>query len=751
MAFGDLRGSLVGGATSITNPLDATGSVSVSVGDLIVAVIGERGSDTTTAFTDNLGNTYTRQTYTNGFTSKLQLGWSIATAAGTLSAVHAATTASSNDAAIVAGVFAGPFDVSPLDKNVFAADTTNLASPWTMPSSGTLSQADELVLGAMAGNNSATVTATSPNLLAASKVSGASDGTANSECICLGYQVVAATTAVAPVFAKASTSFSANARLTITFKKGASGTNYSVSTTESGSASTTSTGPALYARSTTETASASSTQTGLPTYPRSVSESAAATSTQKARKRVWTQRTTGGSRVWYDVAVSSDGSKLVAIFNSGQIYTSSDYGATWTARDSSRAWYGIASSADGTKLVATVQSGQIYTSTDSGVTWTPRDSSRLWYKVASSNDGSVLVATAETSGADNLYLSTDSGVTWTAKASALSWYGIAMSGDGSKMCATAQAANIYNSTDTGATWTSRDSTRFWLGCCASEDGTRMAAVVNGDHIFTSSDSGATWTSQAGSAAQNWRAIACSADGRKLVAASPGAASNGYLYTSDDYGVTWVQETTPGQHDWRGVSVSDDFSIITAVDGAGYVWTGILEFADGVTESGSASSSQSAGSLYNVSVSESGSATASQTGLPTYPRSASESGSAADSESIAAAFVASRTESGSAADSASTTAAFVSSRTETASASDSPTGPATYPRSTTETGSATVGQTTTAERSPWSPGSGGFDQDRDRISYRYHRWCRCLPPVNDRNRLRDSQPDGQSNLSKIGIR
>ncbi|MBI4745297.1 MAG: hypothetical protein HY786_01820 [Deltaproteobacteria bacterium] len=65
------------------------------------------------------------------------------------------------------------------------------------------------------------------------------------------------------------------------------------------------------------------------------------------------------------LASSSDGSKLVAVVNGGlggQIYTSTDSGLTWTARDSSRTWYSVASSSDGTKLVAVEYGGQIYTS-----------------------------------------------------------------------------------------------------------------------------------------------------------------------------------------------------------------------------------------------------------------------------------------------------------------------------------------------------------------------------------------------------
>jgi hypothetical protein len=70
------------------------------------------------------------------------------------------------------------------------------------------------------------------------------------------------------------------------------------------------------------------------------------------------------------VASSADGTKLVAVaglFTTGQIYTSTDSGLTWTPRDSIRRWCGVASSADGTKLVSVEFGGQIYTST--GFTW----------------------------------------------------------------------------------------------------------------------------------------------------------------------------------------------------------------------------------------------------------------------------------------------------------------------------------------------------------------------------------------------
>src|SRR5439155_7174268 len=89
------------------------------------------------------------------------------------------------------------------------------------------------------------------------------------------------------------------------------------------------------------------------------------------------------NREWRSVASSADGSKLVAMSggaysgngaDGGQIYTSTDSGVTWTARDSNRHWMSVASSADGNKLVAVESGGLIYTSTDSGATWSPSTS-----------------------------------------------------------------------------------------------------------------------------------------------------------------------------------------------------------------------------------------------------------------------------------------------------------------------------------------------------------------------------------------
>ena len=87
----------------------------------------------------------------------------------------------------------------------------------------------------------------------------------------------------------------------------------------------------------------------------------------------WTEDTSvGASETWRGITSSSDGTKLAAVVYNGNIWTSTDSGATWTSVGATQTWDFITSSSDGTKLAATVKSGKIWTSTDSGATWTSR-------------------------------------------------------------------------------------------------------------------------------------------------------------------------------------------------------------------------------------------------------------------------------------------------------------------------------------------------------------------------------------------
>lgn len=278
------------------------------------------------------------------------------------------------------------------------------------------------------------------------------------------------------------------------------------------------------------------------------------------------------NRNWAAITSSSDGTKLAAVVNSGQIYTSTDSGITWTARESARGWTAITSSTDGTKLVAVASPGQIYTSSDSGVNWTARENTRQWSCITSSSNGTKLVAGINPG---NLFISTDSGVTWTEILNnSRNWYHLASTSDGSKLAAIQHIAGqlylssdsginwtahdtgrsgrraiaisndgtklvfvgmpgVYTSIDGGINWTTRLTSTAWESVTGSSDGTKLAAVVSGGQIYTSTDSGANWTARENS--RSWKYIIGSADGTKLAA----VVSGGQIYTSRDSGLTWA--------------------------------------------------------------------------------------------------------------------------------------------------------------------------------------------------------------------
>ncbi len=225
--------------------------------------------------------------------------------------------------------------------------------------------------------------------------------------------------------------------------------------------------------------------------------------------QTWTKQTNSGPKNWVDIACSSDGTKIVAIDNSGgsgYIYTSTDFGVTWTQRATSQYWISVCCSNNGTKMFAAIiGSGSIYYSNDSGVTWVKTLSGdKNWYSVRCSSDGSKRVACV---GNGKLYISTDTSAnTWTAVENDRYWKNVACSGNGTYMLATVNikystsTANpstydnyIYVSSDSGQTWNKKGIIGEWVGISSSDNGDLMAAVQNNGKIYLSIDNGNTWT------------------------------------------------------------------------------------------------------------------------------------------------------------------------------------------------------------------------------------------------------------------
>ena len=128
----------------------------------------------------------------------------------------------------------------------------------------------------------------------------------------------------------------------------------------------------------------------------------------------WTDRTptdpefqaSFGNQVqgWSSVASDATGTKLVAAVNTGDIWTSTDGGVTWSdsgPATSWQVWFSVASDSTGTNLIAVDwlggNNGDIWTSTNGGLTWTDQTTgnpaaSWVWDAVASNGAGNHLVA-----------------------------------------------------------------------------------------------------------------------------------------------------------------------------------------------------------------------------------------------------------------------------------------------------------------------------------------------------------------------
>ena len=228
----------------------------------------------------------------------------------------------------------------------------------------------------------------------------------------------------------------------------------------------------------------------------------------------WIEVLPGGDTNWSVVAMSSDGSFLIAGAFDGRLYRSANGGSTWTetrpAGDTDQQWKTLAASNNGTHLIAGVENGRLYLSTDSGTTWTETrpagDTDRYWSSVASSSDGTHLIAASSGflgvgSSGDRMYVSSDSGAHWTETQPAgdvnKHWTSVASDGTGTNLIAGVEFGNnmsmgdrLYISSDGGANWSEAQPAgninALWLPLTISSNGAHMIAGVYAGRLYRSS-------------------------------------------------------------------------------------------------------------------------------------------------------------------------------------------------------------------------------------------------------------------------
>jgi hypothetical protein len=194
--------SSTGKASGTTLVIGSAGApIAVKAGDVVVVAFADLIGGSPATISDTLGHAWTALAgpTTNGAVRGSK--WrTIVTVPGDM----VVTVAHDSSAAARAGALnawpAAYFEASPFDVN--PTDASDATSPYTAPSTGTLGQADELVLAFIFLNGVDGIAASTPSILGAH--GGTSGGAANTNAaVAISWRVVASTSAVAPEFTDA--------------------------------------------------------------------------------------------------------------------------------------------------------------------------------------------------------------------------------------------------------------------------------------------------------------------------------------------------------------------------------------------------------------------------------------------------------------------------------------------------------------------------------------------------------------------
>lgn len=134
----------------------------------------------------------------------------------------------------------------------------------------------------------------------------------------------------------------------------------------------------------------------------------------------WTQQSGAGVKIWVDVAISNDGTKIFGS-NSTDIQFSINSGSTWNkVNNTPMMCYSINLSNNGNNLIAAQENGSIWITNNTsnlatvGLTQvTSLPTNALWRSTATSSDGQIMVVGDFADFSSNgIYISTNYGISW---------------------------------------------------------------------------------------------------------------------------------------------------------------------------------------------------------------------------------------------------------------------------------------------------------------------------------------------------
>jgi photosystem II stability/assembly factor-like uncharacterized protein len=255
---------------------------------------------------------------------------------------------------------------------------------------------------------------------------------------------------------------------------------------------------------------------------------------------------------WYKVAISDDGSHMLAVENYGKAYLSTNYGSTWselTQLGVSR-FRGAAISGNGNYMMVSAFTQNyeclLYVSKDYGVTWTiSLGNSRYDYISCAIDSSGANFYVAGSAGSPYVFRSTNQGLNWSIVYSTSNFTAfvsdVNCTSDGSKIVAPTfgQVGGLLKSSDYGASWVTTASSNSWVSASINNDipspsiiPTSYVAAEGNDYLQKSEGTSANTNTSAG--VRTWRAVSNSNDGQYILA----AAYNG-LYLSTNYGISFT--------------------------------------------------------------------------------------------------------------------------------------------------------------------------------------------------------------------
>jgi photosystem II stability/assembly factor-like uncharacterized protein len=140
------------------------------------------------------------------------------------------------------------------------------------------------------------------------------------------------------------------------------------------------------------------------------------------------------------------------------------------------------------------------------------------------------------------------------------WQSVASSSSGSFIALVGKNEEIHISTDSGNTWSPKRSGLLqWTSVACSDDGRMLIAGVSGGQLWLSTNFGESWSATAVNRA--WSGVAMDATGTRLVA----VADKIYTAEASTLFITWVAASRPREPArWKSVAMSADGSRVAAV-------------------------------------------------------------------------------------------------------------------------------------------------------------------------------------------